>query len=788
MKKLVLSERILFSLIFFIQLIIMLFLIGSHSLTAGHDGFQYFSQQYYFLNNVFHAREIPQWVPYMTHGTVATWWYSIQAGLLQSVLCLMGNWLKGFNFLPIYNTGIFIDQLLLLTGTWLLAKRFFSSEITCFFVASTVMGSCIWMSQPWWNFHFYYALPLILHYGHSFLETGRWRYFFLAGNLLAIQTLGNLPYFIPVITLVIFLYFLFYFIFNHSVVLEQLKNVSWSAKSFLSLGCLITSLIIVYGVLKFGTNLIINYNAGRQADGSVSLETFLTYAGNTGLAKWLELFLGISPALDYTVFIGFLPLILIFLGLLINREKKYYPFIILTVILVLFSMGNFVSIFFYYVWPLMKFYRHLALVAPIVKLFLCFLAGIGFEAVFIKEQFKPSSHLLLFSSAMMFGVSMILFTLAHKLSLSGRITDFLVSTGLPSLTTGFLSEELLYHRLVISFIYALFTYLLIGFLPVIPFQKYRLYIVSIALSLHLLNLYEYNLSEINLRTVPLNPDQYKITAFQDIPFIKKRDISFWKDNPRAALIATLPIPKNIYWSTHPFLFKDQIGNPFRTDHWLLPFDQFMKAYWGQPLDDSKNSPMGWAGWNLIFPSKHPAALKIAGFNEDKIQFFSEAYILDHEKTIAKNISAPQYKGDILFLSQPPQKTDPKHFRNLKWAAPRNLSVNTRLNIPYEIQNFSSNHLEVSADTTGYNSPWLFYSDVWHPQWRATVNGEPTQIFKADLAYKAVPLKLGLNKIHFYFQSKFLNFLYFLIGMNALFWVGLILWLTGRLCLRENYDN
>ena len=720
----------------------------------------------------------------MTHGTIATWWYSIQAGLLQSALCLMGDWFKEFNFLPIYNIGIFIDELLLLLGTWLLAKRFFSSDITCFFVSSTVMGSCIWMSQPWWNFHFYYAIPLILHYGHSFLETGRWRYFFLAGNLLSIQTLGNLPYFIPVTTLVIFLYFLFYFIFNYSLVLKQLKAIHWSIRSFISLGSVIVSLIVVYLVLKFGVNLIINYNAGRQPDGSVSLETFLTYARNTSLTKWLELFLGISPALDYTVFIGFLPVILIPLGLIINRERKYYHFIILTIILVLFSMGNFISVFFYYTWPLMKFYRHLALVAPIIKFLLCFLAGIGFETFFIKGQFKPSSYLLLFSSAIMFAISITLFTLAHKFYLSNKITDFLVSRGLPTLTPVLLKGELLYHRLITSFAYALFTYLLIGFLPVINFPKYRTYIISAALSLHLFNLYEYNLSEINLRTTPLSPDQYKITTFQNMPFIKRRDMAFWKNNPRATLMEALPIPKNIYWSTHPFLFKDQAGNPFRTDHWLLPFDQFMKTYWGQSQDDLKDSPMGWAGWNLVFPSKHPAVLKIAGVDEDKIQFFSEAYILDQEKTIAQNISATQYKGDILFLSKTNQENDLKKIPNLKWSKP-NLSANTRLNISYQIQNFSSNHLEVVVDTSHHNSPWMFYSDVWHPQWRATVNGEPTPIFKANLAYKAIPLKLGLNKVHLYFQFKSLNFLYFIIGINAIFWVGFILWLTIKLCLNQH---
>ena len=57
-----------------------------HRIPAGHDGFQFLTLQYYFLNNAIQAHEIPQWIPYMTQGSVATLWFSIQASMLQSVL------------------------------------------------------------------------------------------------------------------------------------------------------------------------------------------------------------------------------------------------------------------------------------------------------------------------------------------------------------------------------------------------------------------------------------------------------------------------------------------------------------------------------------------------------------------------------------------------------------------------------------------------------------------------------------------------------------------------------
>jgi len=60
--------------------------ILSHRLPGGHDGFQYFTLQYFFLNNAIQAHEVAQWIPYMTQGTVGSPWYGIQGSFLQTVL------------------------------------------------------------------------------------------------------------------------------------------------------------------------------------------------------------------------------------------------------------------------------------------------------------------------------------------------------------------------------------------------------------------------------------------------------------------------------------------------------------------------------------------------------------------------------------------------------------------------------------------------------------------------------------------------------------------------------
>jgi uncharacterized membrane protein YfhO len=113
-----------------------------------------------------------------------------------------------------------------------------------------------------------------------------------------------------------------------------------------------------------------------------------------------------------------------------------------------------------------------------------------------------------------------------------------------------------------------------------------------------------------------------------------------------------------------------------------------------------------------------------------------------------------------------------------------LSDNRRLRLAYTVDRFDSNHLEVSTTVRDAESAWMLYSDVWHPFWRATVNGRPVPVYKANLAYKAVRLEKGENKVHFYFKSQWLAALYKVFGLNALFWLFAVIYLAGKIVFRS----
>jgi hypothetical protein len=128
----------------------LLWLCQTGRVPRGHDGFQYFSLQYYFLNDAVQTGDAAAlWMPYMTHGTVSNWWYVTPAGILPQVYLLLGPVLKSIGFLPLYYLGIWFDLVVLLLGTWLLSRRHFKTSTAAVLACVMVTASTTWAAQTW---------------------------------------------------------------------------------------------------------------------------------------------------------------------------------------------------------------------------------------------------------------------------------------------------------------------------------------------------------------------------------------------------------------------------------------------------------------------------------------------------------------------------------------------------------------------------------------------------------------------------------------------------------------
>ncbi|MDP3921265.1 MAG: hypothetical protein Q8R76_10730 [Candidatus Omnitrophota bacterium] len=812
-------EALLFLAIFFLEVSLTAYLILAPRMPKGSDGLSLFSQQYYFLNNIVTAGELPFWTPFMTHGAVNNWLYTPTAGLFHGILTLTGFLFKGWNFIPLFHSAMLFDELVLLVGTWLLANRFFRSPFTVFFVAVSVMGTSIWMDSPWFNYRFYYAVPLILHFGHRFLETGKAQYALAAGNLAALQILGQLPYAAPATALVLFLYFFFYGIFNRNEVWGQIRKIKLNLLFWATLAAVLLTLIAVFTAIDTGTKEIMTYSPGRDAEAQVTLDTFMTYSGHSGLQKWLGLLDGISGN-DLNLYTGMMAVPFVVLSLLFGMRKKNLHLWAFFLVIFLFSCGTFVTAFFFYTWPLMKLFRHIYTVSVFANLSLCFLAGFGVEAVFYEDtrkesllgRFLPFKPVCLGLGLFMFAVGAIHFLIAYAPEKHAAWIEFIAADPLDVYGD---VTRLLFSRA------AVFAGLAGLVLTLIARRGKKLsagLLITILLLIHTADLSVYKFIENNIRSRSLTKEQYDVTNFQSAPYSGRRTVFFWQNNPRAhilypnlkvemgALLQQLQAAKYRnekaflthrllghllthygaeFWAINAFFFFDQLGTSFRTDLWLRPFDQFIRACWAEDINDPRITPHAVFYGNYMSPVESLGCRKAAGATEDKIQFFSEAFGINPPEKIGFLIGTKEYTGDVLLLSVDETVTSEDI---VPWTDGTSSSVNTRISLPYIVDRFDANNLVLTVNLEEQDAAWVYYSDVWHPFWRADVNGKPAEVYRANLGYKAVRIERGENKVRFRFQPPLLSLIYTLFGVNALVWLGIIASLMAGILRQLGSDH
>jgi hypothetical protein len=66
-----------------------------------------------------------------------------------------------------------------------------------------------------------------------------------------------------------------------------------------------------------------------------------------------------------------------------------------------------------------------------------------------------------------------------------------------------------------------------------------------------------------------------------------------------------------------------------------------------------------------------------------------------------------------------------------------------------IQRYQNTDIEIEADAPG--GGFVVLNDVWHPWWRATVDGTPAEILKANVLFRAVAVPPGKHTVRFTFH-------------------------------------
>ncbi len=102
-----------------------------------------------------------------------------------------------------------------------------------------------------------------------------------------------------------------------------------------------------------------------------------------------------------------------------------------------------------------------------------------------------------------------------------------------------------------------------------------------------------------------------------------------------------------------------------------------------------------------------------------------------------------------------------------------------------LQRVSSSNTEVLAKVSTSKPAVLVLSDVWHPAWRATVNGEPAYVGRVNEAFRGVVLPAGEHAVRFYYDLPTLRYgIRTSIVASIIFVMLLIRALTRRRAINE----
>lgn len=774
-------------LIIGLEAALTIFLYMEHRILRGHDTWQYFILKYSFLNNMIQSREIAQWIPFMSQGNLATWWMFVQGSFLNSFFMVFPGLIKGFNFQSLFYMDIFFDHIILITGTWLLSRIYYRRIATSFLVTLSVSGSSIWMEQIWWNFHLYYLIPFILFFLHRFLATGSPLFFLVFASLGIVQFYGNLPYFIPIFIFFIFLYVLFMILYDTKDVRQFKKEIISKLINYkMVIVYLLTGglLIALYLSVDLGTDTMYKIYRGRTETGSVAFNYFLSYGKLTNLERWLDLFSRSSFLIDNTLYAGFAIPLLSFFGIF-NRPTRMARVIYWVMIfLFLFTLSQPI-VYMYGIYkfiPKMDYFRHVGYIAPLVKVIMIFSAGFAFESFLTRVRLSRNIRVLFILTV----VSISLFLL-----LQVSFPDFeafilkLISqiyAGLPNQYYDAMPRYIKTNSGIMAFFIFIFMvgmfyiYYRLNLAKNLASQNYFLIVL---LGMFVFEMYSYKYEKIVDKTMYVNPGFWNLSKFEEIPYRERRNnnVDFNRDNRRGKDIAKLMYSsKNqyaTYWVRDTYSFEDLVVEPFRIDNYQNSLVDFLDARWGKmgnlTLSRHNMNPM----YNVRPYPQDPATLGMSGVTMPKLMFFQRAYLAKDMAEAKSMVGLPDFSPAMPVLV-PPASIKANILESVKQFV-TNGSSGSQNGIPNastskspaqnqnaKIQMFDFNFNNVKLILTlpeNSKGGWLYFSNPYNPYWHAKINGEPVDIFNANVGYQAIFLPHKENQVHFYFKIPFYNLVY-----------------------------
>jgi hypothetical protein len=717
-------DKVFVGLVFFLFVIDLPFFLDI--VVPLHDTKSSFLSFYFFYNEFYHHGEIARWLPFGYYGIHSDYLFVHLLTPIQYLVGLAGWIARAEDTLLLFKVSTFIEQLVLLFGTYLLSVTFFKRRVVAALVCLAVIGSTAHMNQILWNFRLFYLLPLIIYFLVRFFTAFKPQHLIITMIIFTFSTDGSLAYSASVNLLVIATASLVLFLGNH----RNWHNICVLTKKDIVLSALLLLVGVVYTgsfyyFAKGSLDLTETLSPGRDPiTGITDLRTFLTYGGDIGKQKFADLltpearlyrFHNVSnAAYDVSLYIGLIPLVFVLYGISRFRDSVYLSLVALVLVLGLFSMGGRFAEFLYQYFPTMKYYRHIGFAVSGYKVLLPLLAGYGFKLALERletEDEAVNERRALFARvffAAVLGIS----ALAHAKALRAagvHINDYVLVAVVYVAGVAGLLRVLFYVKKYLN-----------------ARRHFMLFLV-VCMCVEIIS-YQGEL------TKAFKQHAESMTPVNDVA-VRVKDYGFQNERmlipPPGRVSVAMPfaVYSTPYVYAYNFLQWDPCLSEFRTDTMNSFAAKLIRLKGGafqfvgevvHPLDDPDD----------------PDLRNALGCEAPKLKLFSKAVYSDSEEETQDILTSGWCFDEAVVLN------------NVPLAERLENPVLERGDGTVRVVDFRANRLDLEVETPA-EGIWLYYADSWHPFWKARVNGKESDIARANLAFKAVRLEKGLNRVSFY---------------------------------------
>ena len=686
-----------------------------------HDAgllFQVFKTAY---SNYFFTGDLPEWLPHAVYGHHTHLENILRLSPLTYPIMVLGKFFGVLDTLVMFKMVILLEILVFCCGFLLLANALFENKYIALFAVTPLLLTTIVINQIYFSFRIVYLVPLMTYYILRFSKTGNVNNFIFVIVITIASLYGNVVYFI--------VYYFIYCIVVFSSFLYIYRNGFRLVYDRFSAGAALLALLFV-GIsghlILTSTDELSIVLAGRDPlTLRVDLDTFLTY-GRGGIIKTLEILMAVPFSNNnVTFYIPAAALVFVAYALCRERSAVFLAVAAIFAFMLVLSWGRYSPLAYaiYYI-PGASYFRHIGLMYAVPKMLLCLIAGFG-----IKRFLEASA-----------GGEGVFRRECRFLAVISTLVAITVITVLGLILTVPRNLEVDSIRLALMVLSAM-GFVAFAATAVIPTLRRRILLGSwMAIMILQGGGYLVGVNTLFSNNYEIDPTiKSEIAATRAYPFEETRLVM--SDHPRFHLWDTF-IQGPFFYQNYTNLYGALGIDPCypvmprnRIDFYASVVGDLARHLFGRDADIRKLGD---------YYKRSPDALffRLAGCNgRTKLQLIRR---FDEEALAPQQIIPPKAMNSAVLV----ERTDTGERRLVRMAGGEHPRTTTLAGKGITIIHFSANRLVATVRVPGPSGAWLVYADAFDSTWRATIDGSPAPVWKANMAFKAVFVPSGTHAVSF----------------------------------------